>query len=98
MGTDDALDYLKAIELSDEELKTTLALVDRLYAAYTGFVGEMHDWVTSHTIEALRGPDFFHERVTGEPSRPLSAQELRDHRTPVRIDAPGAARGPAPEV
>lgn len=87
MGTEDAVSYLEAIELSDAELEATRALVDRLYAAYTEFVGEMHDWVAGHTIEELRSAAFFRERVTGEPSRPLSVQELLEHRTPVPVTA-----------
>lgn len=87
MGTEDAVDYLEAIELSDDELETTRALVDRLYGAYTAFVAEMYDWVLGHALGELRSAAFFHERVTGEASRPLSARELRDHRTPVRAAA-----------
>lgn len=83
MGTDAAVDYLAAIELSDDEFLETKALVDRLYQAYTDFVAEMYDWVQSHDFRALRQGAFFSERVTGQASRPLNAQELRQHRTPV---------------
>jgi hypothetical protein len=87
MGTEDAVSYLEAIELSEEDLESTRALVDRLYGAYTAFVAEMYDWVRSHEVGALRSAAFFSERVTGEASRPLSARELRDHGTPVRVAA-----------
>jgi hypothetical protein len=87
MGTDDAVSYLEAIELSEEDLESTRALVDRLYRAYTEFVAEMYDWVLGHQAEELRSAGFFRERVTGEASRPLSARELRDHGTPVRVAA-----------
>jgi hypothetical protein len=87
MGTEDAVGYLEAIELSAQELASTTALVDRLYRAYTAFVGEMYDWVQSHQLDELRAAAFFRERVTGDVSRPLNARELRDRRTPVRIAA-----------
>jgi hypothetical protein len=83
MGTDDAVGYLEAISLSDEELGATLALVDRLYQAYTDFVAEMHAWVTGHDFSELRDRPFFSERVSGEVSRPLNAQELARFRSPV---------------
>jgi hypothetical protein len=83
MGTDDALDYLNAIELTDTELAETKALVDQLYRAYTHFVAEMYDWVRSHNISDLRKQLFFHERVTGEVSRPLDGKELMQHGSPV---------------
>jgi hypothetical protein len=83
MGTDQALDYLEAIELTDEEVVETKAIVDRLYEAYTNFVGEMYDWVQSHDVRELRESPFFRERVKGQVSRPLNADELRKHRTPV---------------
>lgn len=83
MGTDDALGYLEAIELSDAELEETKALVDQLYRAYTDFVAEMYDWVRSHELSDLRKQLFFHERVTGEVSRPLDRKELVQHGSPV---------------
>jgi hypothetical protein len=83
MGTDDAIDYLEAIELSDEEFSETKALVDRLYQAYTDFVAEMYDWVQNHDLLELRQGAFFRERVTGQVSRPLNAEELLQHGTPV---------------
>jgi hypothetical protein len=87
MGTEGAVGYLEAIELSEEEFENTRVLVDRLYCAYTDFVREMYDWVLGHEIGELRRVAFFGERVTGEASRPLSARELRDHRTPVQVAA-----------
>lgn len=84
MGTENAIHYLEAIALSDAEFEDTRALVDRLYRAYTAFVAEMYDWVCSHERGELRGAAFYPERVIGEASRPLNAQELRDHGTPVQ--------------
>ena len=89
MGTDDAIDYLEAIELSDEEFLETKALVDRLYKAYTDFVAEMYDWVQSHNLQEMRQSLFFRERVSGQISRPLNAEELLLRRTPV-ADSVGA--------
>ena len=66
----------------------TKALVDKLYRAYTDFAAEMYDWVRSHDLRELRQSPFFRERVTGQISRPLNAEELRQHRTP--ITAPSA--------
>jgi hypothetical protein len=83
MGTDDAIDYLETIELSDEEFSETKALVDRLYQAYTDFVAEMFDWVQSHSVLELRQATFFQERVSGQVSRPLNAEELLRHGTPI---------------
>lgn len=85
MGTDDAVGYLEAIALSDDERRDTLAIVDRLYQAYTDFVGEMHAWVLGHDLAELRCGPFFHERVTGEVSRPLTSEELVRHGTPVPV-------------
>lgn len=73
MGTEDVVSFLENIELSDDELATTTALVDRLYRLYTTFVGEMYDWVRSHDLDELRGGPFFREKVTGEPSQSPSA-------------------------
>jgi len=84
MGTDDAIGYLEAIVLSDEELAKTLALVDRLYKAYTEFVAEMYAWVKSHNVTDLRSGPFFSERVSGEVSRPLNEEELARLRTPIQ--------------
>jgi len=83
MGTDDAVEYLRAITLSDDELESTKALVDELYRAYTDFVAEMFDWVQSHDLDALRCAPFFRERVSGDVSRPLNAQELARHGSPI---------------
>ena len=83
MGTDEALSYLEAIELSTQELEDTKRIVDKLYQLYTDFVGEMYDWVTSHQMSELLKQPFFHERVTGEVSRPLNAKELTQHGSPV---------------
>jgi hypothetical protein len=83
MGTDDAVGYLEAITLSEQELEATLALVDRLYQAYTDFVAEMHAWATSHDFRELQGGPFFAGRVTGEASRPLNVEELALLRTPI---------------
>lgn len=87
MGTDQAISYLEAIALSDRELSDTKAIVDRLYRAYTDFVGEMHDWVMSHELGELRARPFFRERVTGEASRPLSPRELAHHGSPALATA-----------
>jgi hypothetical protein len=89
MGTDDAIDYLETIELSDEEFLETKALVDRLYKAYTDFIAELYDWVQSHNLEEMRQSLFFRERVSGQISRPLNAEELLLRRTPV-ADSGGA--------
>jgi hypothetical protein len=83
MGTDDAVDYLEAITLSEQELEATLAIVDRLYQAYSDFIAEMHTWVKSHDFAELRSGPFFAERVTGEASRPLNVEELARLRTPI---------------
>jgi hypothetical protein len=83
MGTDDAIAYLEAIELSDQEFSETRAIVDRLYKGYSDFVAEMYAWVQSHDLRELRQSPFFRERVTGQISRPLNAEELRQRGTPV---------------
>ena len=83
MGTDEVVEYLEAIELSNEELEQTTALVDRLYRAYTEFVGEMHDWVSRYSLGELRKRPMFQDRLTGELSRPLSRRELSEHGSPV---------------
>ena len=98
MGTDEAVGYLEAIELSDQELAETTALVDRLYRSYTEFVGEMYDWVTSHDLRELQGQPFFRERVTGEVSRPLSPKELTQHGSPVLVAADRVQRTMPPET
>lgn len=90
MGTDAAVDYLAAIELSDDERRATLAIVDRLYRSYTEFVAEMYDWVCRHDIAELRDRAFFDEQLRGEISRPLSPAELVRRGTPVVV-----RRGPA---
>jgi hypothetical protein len=83
MGTADAVSCVEDIELADDELAATKALVDRLYRSYTDFIGEMYGWVRSHDLDELRAGPLFREQVTGAPSRPLSARELSAHRTPV---------------
>ena len=83
MGTEQATDYLEAIELTDAEFTETKAIVDQLYEAYTNFLAEIYDWVRSHDVRELRDSPFFRERVSGQVSRPLNADELRQHRTPV---------------
>jgi hypothetical protein len=83
MGTENALSYLENIELSDEDFESTKALVDRLYRSYAAFGDELYDWIRSHDLGEIRSAAFFDEKVTGEVSRPLNAQELSDHRTPV---------------
>ena len=83
MGTEGAVGYLEAIELTEEEFVETKAIVDRLYEAYTNFVAEMYDWVRTHDMRELRAGPFFRERVKGQVSRPLNADELRQHRTPI---------------
>lgn len=83
MGTDDAIEYLEAMALTDEEFLETRALVDRLYKAYSEFIAEMLEWVQKHAREELQRSEFFAERVRGQVSRPLNAEELRQHRTPV---------------
>lgn len=93
MGTDDAIDYLEAIALSEKELAATLALVDRLYKAYTEFVAEMYAWVQSHDFTELRSGPFFSERVSGEVSRPLNEEELARLRTPIRPPRSSAISG-----
>ena len=75
--------FLPPLELTDDELVETKAIVDRLYEAYTNFVAEMYDWVQSHDLGGLRQSAFFRERVKGQISRPLNADELRQHGTPV---------------
>jgi len=89
MGTDGAIDYLGAIELSDDEFTETRAIVDRLYKAYTDFVAEMYDWVQGHELRELRQNPFFRERVRGQVSRPLNVEELRQHGTPVPTSGAG---------
>jgi hypothetical protein len=91
MGTDEAMSYLEAIELTTEELEETKAIVDRLYRSYTDFVAEMHDWVSSHRLDELRQQSFFRERVTGKVSRPLSPNELAQHGSPLHAAATGSA-------
>ena len=83
VGLSHFIDYLESIELSDEEFLETKALVDRLYNAYTDFVAEMYDWVQTHNLQDLRQSQFFSERVSGQVSRPMNAEELLLHRTPV---------------
>ena len=91
MGTDDAIDYLEAIELSDEEFSETKLLVDRLYDAFTDFVAEMYDWVQSHNLREMRQNPFFSERVSSPVSRPLNAEELLLRRTPVATSSAAGA-------
>jgi hypothetical protein len=43
----------------------------------------MYDWVQTHNLQDLRQSQFFPERVSGQVSRPLNAEELLLHRTPV---------------
>jgi len=83
MGTDNAISYLEEIELSDAELEDTKALVDRLFRSYNTFGEELYDWVSTHDLAELRAAAFYREQVTGDVSRPLNAQELHDHRSPV---------------
>jgi hypothetical protein len=83
MGTDEVVGYLETIELSDQELEETKALVDGLYRSYTEFVGEMYDWVMSHDLGELLSQPFFRERVTGQVSRPLNPTELIQRGSPV---------------
>lgn len=87
MGTDGAVGYLEAIELSSEDRRETLAIVDRLYQAYTDFVAEMHAWVLGHDLAELQRGPFFHERVTGEVSRPLTSEELVRLGTPIPVSS-----------
>jgi hypothetical protein len=94
MGTDDAVDYLGSITLTDDELDDTLAVVDRLFGSYIGFVDEMYEWVHSHDMVELQRAPFFRERLGGKPSRPLSTDELADLRTPVSVTSrPGPSGG-----
>jgi hypothetical protein len=96
MGTDEAVSYLEAIQLSAEELEETKALVDRLYRSYTDFVGEMYAWVTSHELDELRSQPLFREQLTGEASRPLSSRELTQHKSPVLASVARVRREPPP--
>jgi hypothetical protein len=43
----------------------------------------MYDWVQSHNLHEMRQGLFFPERVSGQVSRPLNAEELLLRRTPV---------------
>lgn len=54
MGTDDVESELAAIPLTPEQRETLLALVDRVFALYTEFVGELFAYATAHPIEQLR--------------------------------------------
>jgi hypothetical protein len=79
MGSDEGISYLESLELSDKELEATLALVDRLFAAFTNFIAEMHEWVTSHDVRDLRMQSFYREKPTNRAaklSRPLAPGEL----------------------
>ena len=82
MGTDKAISYIEAIELSDRETLETTALVDRLYRAFTDFVAEMCDWVSSHDLRELRVQPFFREKPTNKVSRPLPPKEPTQHGSP----------------
>jgi hypothetical protein len=84
MGTDEAVSYLEEIELSDQEFEETLTLVDRLFRAFTDFVAEMYDWVSSHDLRELRAQSFFREKPTNKVSRPLHPKELTQHGSPLR--------------
>lgn len=84
MGTDEAVNYLEGIELSDQEFEETLALVDRLFRAFTDFVAEMYDWVLSHDVHELQAQPFFREKPTNKVRRPAGTQELTPHGSPPR--------------
>lgn len=83
MGTEEAISFLEAIELSDEELEETKGLVDRIYRGYTEFVAEMYDWVLTHELGELRTQSFFREKAALETSRPLTSKELIQHGSPL---------------
>jgi len=76
MGTEKIMSYLEAIEFSDQELEETIALVDKLYRAFTNFIAEMYDWVTSHDLRALQTQSFYRERANNRSHRPPNTQEL----------------------
>jgi hypothetical protein len=83
VGTDGIIGYLEAIEFSDRELAETIALVDRLFRAFTNFVAEMYDWVTSHDLRELQMRPFFREKANNKVSRPLDTNELAQHGRPL---------------
>jgi hypothetical protein len=91
MGTEGAVGYLETIELSDDDLRETLVIVDRLYHAYTEFVAEMYDWVQNHDQAELAVTPFFHERPSNKVSRPLSPEQLVELRSPVANARPSHA-------
>ena len=76
MGTKEIMSFIEGIELSDQELAETIALVDKLFRAFTDFVAEMYDWVTSHDLRDLRTQPFFRERANNRGKRPKNTQEL----------------------
>jgi hypothetical protein len=79
MGTDEGINYLESLELSEQEFEETIAIVDKLFLGFTNFIAEMHDWVTSHEVRDLRTQPFYREKPTNRAiklSRPLSPGEL----------------------
>jgi hypothetical protein len=57
MGTEDVEQQLESIQLSEEERTTSLSLVDKVFALYTSFVGELLAYAKAHPIDQLRnGP------------------------------------------
>ena len=57
MGTQDVEQQLESIQLAEEERGTALALVDKVFALYTDFVGELLAYAKAHPIDLLRsGP------------------------------------------
>jgi hypothetical protein len=71
LGTPGVQEYLEDIVLSPEERDRCGALVDRLYALYTAFTDEAYRFVTTHSLEALRGDRTFCEQL--EPPGALPA-------------------------
>jgi hypothetical protein len=94
MGTDTIISYLEDIKIPDQEFEETIAIVDRLYRAFTNFIAEMYDWVTTHDLRELRRQPFFRERTNNRANRPKNTQELTEELTqhvgslPARVELP----------
>jgi hypothetical protein len=97
MGTEEIMSYLEEIQLSDEELADTIALVNKLFKAFTDFVGEMYDWATTHDLNELRSQRFFRERANNRANRPMNTQELTQELTQNGGPQPGVPQPGAPQ-